>query len=327
VKLLITLHHRFDLWNAPAWLAKRLRADFPQLEVVQLPNYDRLTKEIADAEIYVGWSLRAEQLAAAKKLHWIHSTAAAVHQLMIPELRVSSIVLTNARDVHGPVVAEHAIALLMALAKRLPTAMRYQRQQVWAQEQMWRETPPPREVAGAKLLLLGLGSIGQRIAISAKALGMHVIAVREHPEKGSGEAHEVHGMEKLDGLLGRADYVLIVAPLTPATRDLFNAQRLAKMRNDAYLINVARGPIVNEAALARALQTKQIAGAALDVFAAEPLPDDSALWKLENVLITPHTAAVTEKLWERHYVLLRENVQRYLVGRPLLNVVDKFKGY
>jgi len=126
VKLLITLYHRFELWNAPTWLAERIRSDFPQLAVVQLPNYDRVTEEIADAEIYFGWSLRAEQLAATRKLHWVHSTAAAVHQLMIPELRASNIVVTNARDVHGPVVAEHAIAVLLALAKRLPSAMRYQ---------------------------------------------------------------------------------------------------------------------------------------------------------------------------------------------------------
>jgi phosphoglycerate dehydrogenase-like enzyme len=327
VKLLITLHHRFELWNAPAWLAERLRADFPHLDVVQLPNYDRLTEEIADAKIYVGWSLRAEQLAAAKKLRWIHSTAAAVHQLMIPQLRNSNITVTNARDVHGPVVAEHVIVLILALAKRLPSAMRYQQQAVWAQEQLWREAPPPREIAGGTVLLVGLGSIGHEVAKRGKAFGMYLIAVREHPEKGAGEAHEAYGMHNLDDLLPRTDYVVIVAPLTEATRDLFDAERLAKMRRDAYLINVARGPIVNEGALAQALQRKQIAGAALDVFASEPLPPDSPLWKLENLLITPHTAAVTEKLWERHYVLLRENLQRFLAGKPLLNVVDKRKGY
>jgi len=327
VKLLITLHHRFELWNAPTWLAERIRSDFPQLAVVQLPNYDRVTEEIADAEIYFGWSLRAEQLAAARKLRWVHSTAAAVHQLMIPELRASNIVVTNARDVHGPVVAEHAIAVLLALAKRLPSAMRYQQQRVWAQEQLWRESPPPREVVGATLLVIGLGSIGQRVATLARAIGMHVIAVREHPEKGSGAAHKVHALEKLDELLPGADYVIIAAPLTDSSRSLFNADRMAKMRSDAYLINVARGPIVDEAALAEALRNQQIAGAALDVFAAEPLPADSPLWKLENLLITPHTAAISDQMWERHYALIRENLERYLAGKPLLNVVDKSKGY
>jgi D-2-hydroxyacid dehydrogenase (NADP+) len=327
VKLLITLHHRFELWNAPSWLAERIRTDFPKLDVVQLPDYDRVTQEIADADIFIGWSLRAEQVAVAKKLRWVHSTAAAVHQLMIPELRASKIIVTNARDVHGPVVAEHAIALLFALAKRLPAAMRYQQQRVWAQTHLWRETPPPRELAGATLLVLGLGSIGQGVAKSAKALGMHVLAVREHPEKGRGEAQEVHAFNNLDELLPRADYVVIASPLTDQTRNLFNAERLAKMRRDAYLVNVARGPVVDEAALANALVKKQIAGAALDVFTAEPLTADSPFWKLENVLITPHSASLSEKMWERHYALIGENLQRYLAGKPLLNVVDKEKGY
>lgn len=327
MKLLITLHHRFELWNAPSWLAERIDNDFPKLEVVQLPDYDRVTEEIAEAEIFIGWSLRAEQLAAAKNLRWVHSTAAAVHQLMIPELRTSKIIVTNARDVHGPVVAEHAIALLFALAKRLPSAMRYQQQRIWAQTHLWREAPPPRELAGATLLVLGLGSIGQGVAKSAKALGMHVIAVREHPEKGRSEAHEVHAFEKLDELLPRADYVVIASPLTDQTRNLFNAERLAKMRPAAYLVNVARGPVVDEAALARALEKKQLAGAALDVFTAEPLAADSPFWKLENVLITPHSASLSEKMWERHYALIGENLRRYFAGKPLLNVVDKEKGY
>ena len=327
MKLLITLYHRFELWNAPDWLAERIRTDFPRVSVVQLPNYERLTEEIADAEIFFGWSLRAEQLAQAKKLRWIHSTAAAVHQLMIPELRDTSIVVTNARDTHGPVVAEHAMALIFALAKRLPSAMRFQHQHVWGQSQLWHQTPPPRELAGATLLVLGLGSIGQGIARSARALGMHVIGVREHPQKGSGDAHEVHAITQIDELLPRADYVVIAAPLTDVTRNLFDAARLARMRPDAYLINVARGPIVDEAALAQALKNKQIAGAALDVFAAEPLAADSPLWDLENLLITPHSAALSERMWQRHYALMSENLRRYLSGKPLLNVVDKKKGY
>src|SRR5208337_4580009 len=122
MKLLIALYHRFELWQMPQWFAERLRREFPQLQVVHLLNYDRVTEEIADADIAISWSLRGEQITAAKKLRWIHSTAAAVHQLMTPELRASAIIVTNAR-VHGPVVAEHAIALALALAKRLPQAI------------------------------------------------------------------------------------------------------------------------------------------------------------------------------------------------------------
>ena len=128
MKLVIALHHRFELWQAPPWFSERLRRDFPQVEVVHLPNYDHVMEEISDADIAISWSLRGEQIKAAKKLKWIHSTATAVHALMSPELRASNIIVTNARDVHGPVVAEHALALAFALAKRLPQAMGCQQQ-------------------------------------------------------------------------------------------------------------------------------------------------------------------------------------------------------
>ncbi len=327
MKVLIALRHPFELWNAPAWLAERLHKDYPKVEFVDLGGYEGLDKEIADAEVLFGWSLRPQQLAAAKKLHWVHSPAAAVHQLMFPEMIASNVVVTNAREVHGPVVAEHAIALVLALAKRLPSAMRSQQQRQWGQQAMWEERPRPREVQGATLGLVGLGSIGREVAKRAHALGMSVVAVREHPEKGTDVCDAVRGPAELDRMLAEADYVVIAAPFTDATRTLFDAARLARMKPDAYLINVSRGPLVDEAALADALRQRKIAGAALDVFSVEPLPPDSPLWGLENLLITPHTAAVTEKLWERHYALMRQNLRRYLAGEKLLGVVEKAKGY
>ena len=161
MKLLIALYHRFELWQMPQWFSERLRRDFPQLEVVHLPNYDRVTEEIADADISISWSLRGEQIKAARKLRWIHSTAAAVHQLMTPELHASDIIVTNARDVHGPVVAEHAIALAFALAKRLPQAVKHQQQKHWAQHDLWNAQPRPRELNGATMTIIGMGGIGR----------------------------------------------------------------------------------------------------------------------------------------------------------------------
>ncbi len=185
MKLLIALYHRFELWQMPGWFPERLRREFPQLEVVHLPNYERVMEEVADADIAISWSLRGEQITAAKKLRWIHSTAAAVHQLMTPELRASDIVVTNARDVHGPVVAEHAIALAFAMAKRLPQAVRHQQQRHWAQHDLWNAQPRPRELSGATMTIVGMGGIGRPLAKLAKALGMRVVGVREHPERGS----------------------------------------------------------------------------------------------------------------------------------------------
>jgi phosphoglycerate dehydrogenase-like enzyme len=326
-KLLIAVHHPFDQWNAPRWFSERLSSEFPELNIVHLPDYRRLDAEIPDTEIVIAWSLRPEQIIAARNLRWIHSPAAAVHQLMFPELIHSDIVLTNAREVHGPVVAEHVIALIFALAKKIPGSVQLQQKHLWGQQLLWDELPRIREVAGATLGLVGLGSIGRSVVKSAKALGMRVVAAREHPEKGSEGADVVCGPAGINDLFRQADYVVLAAPVTDSTKAIANAERLALMNPGACLINVGRGPLVDEAALAAALHERKIGGAALDVFPKEPLAADSPLWDLPNLLITPHTAALTDKLWERHYALFSENLRRYLAGQPLLAVVDKRKGY
>jgi phosphoglycerate dehydrogenase-like enzyme len=327
MKTLIVHYHSFELWHAPSWICERLQQQFPDHHFLQLQNYDRVPQEIADTDVFVGWSLRPEQFVAAKKLRWIHSPAAAVHQLMYPELVRSNVVVTNSTGIHGPVVAEHAIAVLLALAKRLPQALQYQAKHEWSQDQLWHEQPRPREVASSTVAVIGMGGIGREFAARAKALGMKIVAVRENPAKGLDGADAVYSPEQIDEVLPQADYVLLCPPVTPATTGLMNAARLAKMKPDAYLINVARGPLIDEPALLDALQKRRIAGAALDVFNEEPLPSSSPFWLLDNILITPHTAAVTERLWERHYRLIVDNMKRFLAGEPLMNQVDKHRGY
>src|SRR6267154_6353468 len=327
MKLLMVVHHRFDLWNAPAWFAERLRKEFPGLEVVHRDRYEGVEEHLRDAQVLFTFSLRAEQFSCAQKLRWIPAPTAAVHQLLFPELVSSDVVLTNAREVHGPVVAEHVIALIFALAKKIPHAVRLQEKHVWVQQILWDELPRVREVAGATVGLIGLGSIGRAVAKSAKALGLRVIAVREHPEKGSEGADAVFGPAQVDEVFRQADYIVLAAPVTASTKAIANYERLALMKSDACLINVGRGPLVDELALAAALREKKIGGAALDVFPKEPLAADSPLWDVPNLLITPHTAALTDKLWERHHALLSENLRRYLSGEELLGIVDKRKGY
>jgi phosphoglycerate dehydrogenase-like enzyme len=239
----------------------------------------------------------------------------------------SDVMLTNAREVHGPVVAEHVIALIFALAKKIPGSVDLQRKHVWGQQLLWDELPRVREVAGATLGLVGLGSIGRPLVKSAKALGMRVVAMREHPGKGTDGADIVFGPDRIHDLFRQADYVVLAAPVTGSTKAIANAEHLTLMKPDACLINVGRGALVDEIALAAALREKRIGGAALDVFPNEPLAEDSPLWDLPNLLITPHTAALTDKLWERHYALFSENLRRYLGGQTLLAVVDKRKGY
>ena len=346
MKLLILIHHPFVLWSAPEWLAERVQRDFPQIEVDHRDTYDQVEDHIRDAEIFFGWSLRGDQFRVAKKLRWIHSTSAAVHQLMSPELRASDVVVTNARSVHGPVVAEHAMALMFALAKCLPAAVRNQQQHVWAQEQIAYHHPHPTELAGSTLGLIGYGSIGTEIARHAVALGMRVLVVRQHPDRknnalssqasapgvgarveGPLPGIEVVGLDRLDDVISQSDFLVLAAPLTEKTRHIINAERLARMKPGAFLINVSRGPLIDEAALLDALRNRRLGGAALDVFDHEPLPPDSPLWELDNLLITPHTAATSDKMWERHYTLIKENLRRYLAGERLLGLVDKQVGY
>lgn len=328
MKLLIVIQHRLELWNAPAWFGERLGDDFPGLEIVQRKSYDGVETDLADAEVIFTISLRPNQFTAAPKLRWIHAPTAAVHQFMFPELIESHVVLTNSTEVHGPVVAEHGIALIFALAKKIPQAAVLQRQKVWGQESIWNEGPRLREVAGATLGLIGVGSIGRRVAQMASGLGMRVIAVREHVEKETPQGVQaVYSTGELDKVLAQSDFIVMAAPLLAATKRLMNHERFAQMKPDAYLINVGRGPQVDESALADALRTRQIAGAALDVFEQEPLPPDSPLWDLDNLLITPHTAGLTEKLWYRHYDLFSDNLRRYLGHQPLRSVVDKHIGY
>lgn len=327
MKVLVAHKHRFSLWTAPDWVAPRLRVAFPEHEFVHLIDYSKIEEEIRLAEVVVTSFLRPEQFAAARSLRWIHSPAAAVHQLLFPELVTSNIVLSNARDVHAPVVAEHVIAQIFALAKQIPACVRHQQQLTWAQQLLWNSTPRPREVMGSTLGLVGLGAIGREVVQRAKALGMKVVAVREHPEMPAPGVDVVYGPQDLDKLLAQSDFMVLAAPVTSSTQRLITAERLAQMQPSSYLINVGRGALIDELALVDALRKNQIAGAALDVFEQEPLATDSPLWQLENLLITPHTAGLTERLWERHFALICENLRRYLAGEELQGLVDKARGY
>jgi phosphoglycerate dehydrogenase-like enzyme len=327
MKLVIAIPHRFALWDAPAWFAERLRAEFPDLQVVQLSTYENLEHEIADADIALCRELKPKQIRAAKKLKWIYSAAAAIHALMIPEIINSDIIVTNASAVHGPVVAEHAFAMILAIGRRIDLAVKAQVRHQWTQEEIWVSKPGPRDIAGSTVVLVGLGQIGTPLVRHAKALGMHVIAIREHPERGAEGADAVHATRDLLQVLPQADFVVLCAPVTPETQRAFGRAQFAAMKPDAYILNVGRGALIDEPALIEALREHRIGGAALDVTTEEPLPADSPLWDLDNCMITPHTAGISPKLWERQYAYFTKNLRRFLAGQPLLGLIDKTKGY
>lgn len=331
-KILISIGSKDSLWRAPAEMVQRVSERWPGMRVQNVPHSDESYAELPDTDILVDYSMRPEQLATAKKLRWIHSPAAGVRQLVYPEMRSRGIVITNGRGVHAVPMAEHVIGMIIALARRFPDALRYQKQHEWAQEKIARAQPHIRELRGQVILIIGFGAIGRETGRAARAFGMRVRAVTRTGQVRSKEGHEglaerVYAMEELDAALPEADFVAIAAPETDQTRHMIGAKQLRAMKPTVFLINVARGSLVDESALIEALKTKMIAGAGLDVTEQEPLPSESPLWALENVLITPHVSALSESLWSRHAELLLENLERWFSGRELLNRVSLEHGY
>lgn len=326
-KLVICVRFRFTIWTAPPEMASRIRARWPDMNVVHLPDYDHLDRELAGADIFAGFTLRPEQFALAKKLKWIHSTAAAVTQLMYPELRQSGIEVTNASGIHSVPMAEHILGTLISLARRFPDCFRYQQESKWAPQEWWDSPVRPRELHGQTILLIGFGAIGRAVARVVKPLGMRVWAVTR---SGSGDAklaEKIFPAAKLDEVLPEADFVVVAAPETPETLQMFRAAQFALMKSSAYFINVARGALIDEAALVAALEKNTIAGAALDVTSEEPLPPESPLWRTANLQITPHISAISDRLWDRQTELVLENLDRWFGGRELVNRVDLVRGY
>jgi phosphoglycerate dehydrogenase-like enzyme len=326
-KLVICVRFPFTVWIAPPEFSDRIRARWPEMRVVHLPDYSNLDREIQDADIFVGFSVRVEQFSLARKLKWIHTTAAAVTQLMYPELRQSGIYVTNASGIHAVPMSEHILGMLIALARRFPDCFRNQRQSRWAPQEWWDAPVRPRELHGQTLLLIGFGAVGRAVAQIVRPLGMRVWAVTRSGQGDETLAEKIFPVSKLEEALPQADFVILAAPETPETHQMMGAREFARMKSSAYFVNVARGSLIDEAALIGALTRRAIAGAALDVASEEPLPPESPLWKLDNLFITPHVSAVSDRLWERQGDLVMENLERWFSGRELVNRIDLARGY
>jgi phosphoglycerate dehydrogenase-like enzyme len=326
-KLVICVWHPFTEWRPKPILAETLRRRWPEMRVVHLPDYEWLPQELPDTDIFVGYSLRPRQLQEACKLKWIHSTAAGVAQLMYPELRESGLLVTNPRGIFSIPMAEHTLGLILALARNFPDSVRYQDTCRWAQQELWDKPQHLTELNGQLLLIVGMGSIGRELARLACALDLRVWGVSRSGKSDATLAERMLPASQLQAALPEADYVVIAAPETPETKHLIGAAQLARMKPTARLINVARGSLLDEAALVHALETGALAGAAIDVASAEPLPPDSPLWRAPNLIITPHTSALSDRLWERETALLVELLERWFDGREMTNRVDLARGY
>ena len=327
-KLTICVWHPFDQWRPKPVMAETIRQSWPKLRVVHLPDYTDLPQELPDTDIFVGYSLRPQQLKIALKLKWIHSTASGVAQLMYRELRESGIAVTNPRGIFATPMAEHAMGLLLALARNFPDSVRHQDRAHWGQQDIWDQPQRLTELNGKVLLIIGFGTIGQELARRAKAFDMSVWAVNRSGNSDSrGLADKIVPVSQLPEVLPQADFVVIAAPETPDTRHLIDAAEFSRMKPGARIINLARGALLDEAALVNALRQNHLGGAALDVTAVEPLPLDSPLWKAPRLFITPHTSAVSDRLWPRQTELLLQLLEKWFAGQELFNRVDFTKGY
>jgi len=318
-------------WRPPriVLVSNELRDELPALQAVA-PHVKLIAlaaatpREIAAADATIG-VCSPEVLAQAKQLRWIQWTAAGVERcVQQPLLREREVLLTNTQRIAGPSMAEHVLMLMLALSRNLPYYEREQQQGHWAK---WEEAPPAADLDGQTLLVVGLGGIGTEVARRAHALGMRVIAIRASGHAGPDYVSYIGLPDELLKLAPEADIVVNCAPLTPQTTGIFNREFFAAMKRSAYFINVGRGRSVVTADLVAALHDGTIAGAGLDVTDPEPLPPDSPVWQLPNVIVTPHISANSPISKEQFAALLRENLRRYVAGEPMLAVVDVERGY
>ncbi len=299
-----------------------IRAVGPEIEVNLAESLSAAEPWLETAEVVIAMKqdFPREAAARAKNLKWVHSIAVGVEGFIYPEMFERGIILTNPRSAADIPVAEHAFALLTAWTRGISHTVRLQNERKW-------ERVPVNHMTGRTLGIIGLGSIGREIARKAKlAYRMRVVATRKHPAP-EPYVDAVLPPEGLDALLAESDYIVVAAAATPETVGLLGEREFAKMKKSAYIVNIARGPIINEAALARALREGLIAGAGLDVFATEPLPADSELWKLDNLIISPHLAGLSHDLVDLRIGVFTENLKRYVRGEKLLTEVDKLVGY
>jgi phosphoglycerate dehydrogenase-like enzyme len=342
-RLLLGLYSPSRPWNIPAEAVAALRRDFPGVEVEEAHSKEDLSARIADAEILFGWAPGDASVAKADRLRWVHSPAAGIGVYLTPALLARSIALTNSRGVHAVPIAEHTIGVLAGLARRLRIAVVEQTTTGMNRERWGEVQEVPEELYGKTLGLFGYGAIGREVARRALAFGMRVIALRRR----AGVAEDFDpaflstiGLPAeepaLNATLGPADWnrfleesdaIVVAAPLTPETEGRFDAEAFRRMRRGSWLVNVARGKIVREKDLVAALREGQVGAAALDVFETEPLPRESPLYTLDNVILTPHVSGLSRGFWGRAISLFRANLDRDVRGLPLWNRVDPARGY
>lgn len=304
--------------------ARDLADRFPEVDFVLVDWTDDPVPHVEDAQVYVPGPWDESVFEAARQLRWLHFFSAGVDRRLFPALLESDVLITNASGVYAEPMADHAMAMMYMFARGL----NFCRPDIAG----WRNRAArmgkcARELAGSTLGVVGYGGIGRAAGRRARALGMRVLAVARNAREPDGIAEWIRASSALHELLAESDYVLLSCPLTDETRHIIGREELAVMRDGAVLVNVGRGALVDQDALVEALRDERIAGAGLDVTTPEPLPDDSPLWTMENVVVSPHVSGASPRSKERGFELLAANLRRFLAGEPLLNPIHRDAGY
>jgi D-2-hydroxyacid dehydrogenase (NADP+) len=321
--------------SVPEEILSRFRAEFPQIRFV-VPGEEAganddhtdvpapTEDDVRDADGFIGWRFDTRLLPAARNLRWIHASGAGVERYDLGELAARGIMLTNSSGVSAPNMAEHVLGMMIALARRFPRLMRAQAKREWRDEATHREVG---ELLDQTVLVVGIGEVGRAVAQRAAAFGMRVHGLRRSDAPAPAGFARDFGTGELHETLADADHVVITLPDTPQSRGMFDAGAFAVMKPGAVIYNVGRGPVIDTAALIAALQSGHLGGAGLDVTDPEPLPAESPLWEMENVLITAHTSGATPRYWKRQSELIVENIRRIQAGEAPRNLVDLNAGY
>lgn len=310
--------------NADPLLMKTIEGASDQVRIVPTTP-DTFMKEIVDADAVIG-DVRAEEVRAAKKLKWVQTISAGVERSLHlsggNDLRDSDIILTNNQVVQGPEIADHAMAMLLTLTRRINMFVTNRTKETWRAGGY-----DGIELRGKTAVIIGVGGIGTQIAIRASAFGMTVIGVDPESKPFLPFVSKIVKPDQLDEVVPLADVVFVSAPHTPKSHKMMGPKQFDEMKKNSYFVAVSRGGVYDMPALVKALDSRQLAGAGVDVTDPEPLPAGHPLWKFDNAIVTPHIAGQSDHSRERMYGTVRENIIRFVDGRPMINVVDKKRGY
>lgn len=327
MNIVVGVVHPNQAWVLPRPFVDELRREFPHHTFIDVWDRETLRQALPEGDAAFAAFVDRDIIHALERLRWVQAPAAGVGHILSEEMIASPIVLTTAKGVRARAMAEHVVGMAIALARQLPWVMEKQRGHQWALDEI-EASRSVRTLQNRRMGIVGLGAIGLEVAKAASGFGMRVWAIRKRvDEPAPASVEKILPPDLLTELLAASDVVVLSAPLTPETRQLINADTLASMKPGAFLINVGRGKLIDDDAVAGAIRSGQLGGAALDVFTREPLDPASPFWDLPNVIVTPHLSGAMEDYWTPLVALFSENLRRFERGDELLNVVDKRAGY